>query len=166
MEHQENKYLVRSFDETLRILQEKGARQINHIISVHYYGKHKGNDVEKFVEYPDRYEIHVLKEENGRFTLTEHSQIADKHAGIAWLKSKKYRSADIVKMDYTEYAYNDGTVGLYMIDDFLRSVILYYPSDQFENVEKELNLQHAEPITVPYNKYLEQLGRLRSIQLP
>ena len=165
MKSQEKKYLVDSFTAIEKLLKEKGANIKQEIVSTHYYGQHTGNDVEKFVEYVDRYEVHALKEEDGKFTMTEHKQIADKNTGIAWLKGKGYTNANIVKMVYTEYEYKDGTVGLYTINDFLKSVILYYPPDQHAVMEKEFGLQNAEVITIPYNKYLEHLGRSRLMKL-
>ncbi len=165
MKPQEKKYLVDSFTTIQKILKEKGAKKKKEIISIHYYGQHEGNDVEKFVEYADRYEVHTLKEEDGRFTLTEHKTIKDKDAGLAWLKEKGYTTANIVKMAYTEYEYKNGTVGLYIIDDFLHSVILYYSPSQHKSIEKEFGLQKTEVMTVPYNKYLERLGKLHSMQL-
>ncbi len=166
MKPQEKKYRVDSFTSIQKLLEEKSAKKRQEIISTHYYGEHKGNDVEKFIEYVDRYEVHALKEEGGRFTMTEHKHIADKNAGFTWLKDKGYTNANIVKMAYTEYEYKNGIVGLYTINDFLRSVILYYPPDQHAETEKEFGLQNAEVITVPYNKLLEQMGRLHSLKLP
>ena len=165
MKPQEKKYLVNPFTKILKILKEKGAKKRKKIVSTHYYGQHAGNDVEKFVEYVDRYEVHVLKESDGRFTMTEHKPIEDKKAGLVWLKGKGYTNASIIKMAYTEYEYKNGTVGLYTINDFLHYVNLYYPQNQHETIEKEFGLQNAEVITVPYNKYLEKLGRLRLIKL-
>lgn len=165
MKPQEKKYLVHSFDAILKILTEKGAKKIQEIVSTHFYGQHEGNDVEKFVEYTDRFEIHVLKEHDGLFTMTEHKSIANRAEGLTWLTSKGYKIANIVKMEYVEYAYQNGTVGLYTIDDFLLSVILYYPCDQLDNLEKEFSLQTADIMTVPYNKYLMTIHRLRSIKL-
>lgn len=165
MKRQEKKYLVDSFDPVIKLLKEKHAAKLKEIVSTHYYGQHEGNDVEKFVEYSDRYEIHALKEQDGKFTMTEDRLIADKHEGLAWLKNKGYTDANIVTMAYTEYAYKSGTVGLYVIDDFLHSVILYYPPDQHEAMEKEFGLEKAEVITVPYNKFLSKLGKLRSMSL-
>lgn len=165
MKLQEKKYRVGSFTNILKILQDKGAKKIQEVTSTHYYGEHKGNDVEKFVEYVDRCEIHVLKESGGQFTMAEHKPIADKEQGLAWLKSRGFTKANIVKMDYTQYAYKNGTVGLYTIDDFLCSVILDYPHGQHETIEKEFGLQNTEVISVPYNKLLEQMGRLRSMKL-
>lgn len=165
MKLQEKKYKVDSFTNILKILKDESAKREREVISVHYYGQHEGNDVEKFVEYTDRWEIHVLKESDGRFTMTQHTPIANKEAGVAWLKGRGYTTANIVKMAYTEYAYKNETVGLYLIEDFLHSVILYYPQRQHEAIEKEFGLQTAEVIRLPYNKYLEQMGRLRSVKL-
>src|SRR3989344_1594372 len=148
MKPQEKKYRVDSFSKILKLLKEKGAKKKKEIVSIHYYGQHKGNDVEKFVEYADRYEIHVLKEANGRFTMTEHKPIQNKDAGITWLKNHGFIIANIVKMVYTEYSYKNGTVGLYIIDDFLHSVILYFPHDQHKTMEEEFKLTSAEVISV------------------
>ena len=134
-------------------------------MSIHYYGQHKSNDVEKFVEYSDRFEIHILKETNGRFTMIEHKAIPNKQAGMKFLKKQGFTVANIVKMLYTEYVYKKGTVGLYVINDFLHSVILYYPQKQHEEMEKEFGLNSVEVITVPYNKFLEKMGRLESIKI-
>ena len=49
MKHQEKKYRVDSFTEILKLLNEKGAKKEKEIISTHYYGQHRSNDVEKFV---------------------------------------------------------------------------------------------------------------------
>lgn len=165
MKPQEKKYLIDSFDDIQKLLVEKGAVKGKEVTAVHYYGQHTGNDVEKFVEYADRYEIHILKESDGRFTMTEHSPIADKNAGIAWLRKRGYTNANIIKMNYVEYAYKNGTVGLYTIDDFLRSIVLYYPPGEHDAIEKEFGLQPAKVISVPYNKLLEQMGCLRTMVL-
>lgn len=160
--HKEKKYRVESFKKILQLLKEKKAQKGKEIVAIHYYGEHKSNDVEKFVEYEDRYEIHVLKESNGTFTMAEHSPIADKKAGMIWLKKRGFKTVNIVKMAYTEYSYKNGTVGLYVINDFLHSVILYYPKANHETMEKEFKLTNAEVISVPYNKYLEKIGKLQS----
>jgi hypothetical protein len=165
MKLQEKKYLVPSLAAIQKILKEKGAIKRQEVVSTHYYGQHEGNDVEKFVEYKDKYEIHVLKESSGRFTMMEHRPITDKDAGFLWLKSKGYKNAGIVKMDYAEYDYKNGTVGLYTIDNFLYSVVLYYLPSQHKAIEKEFGLQNVEVIVVPYNNYLEQIGRLCLVKI-
>lgn len=165
MKHQENKYLVDSFANTQKILRLAGAKKKQEIISTHYYGQHEGNDVEKFVEYGDRYEIHKLIEHDGHYTLTDHTPIADKAAGLRWLKKQGYTQVNIVRMAYTDYEYKNGIVGLYSIDDSLHSVILDFPKEQLEEIEKEFGLQTAEVIRVPYDKFLKHLGRLQSMYL-
>lgn len=97
--------------------------------------------------------------------MTEQKQVAGKKQGIDWLKSRGYINADSVKMAYAEYEYKNGTVGLYTIDDLLHSVILYYPPNEHNEMEKEFGLEKAEVIKLPYNKYLEKLGKLRSMKL-
>lgn len=162
---QEKKYKVDSFKNILQLLKKKKAVKGKEIITIHYYGEHESNNVEKFVEYTDRYEIHILKESNGKFTLTEHSKITSKNAGITWLKKRGFKKASIVKMAYTEYIYGNGSVGLYVINDFLNSVILYYPNNELEKKEKEFRLTKAETINIPYNKYLEKIGRFQPLIL-
>lgn len=165
MKPQEKKYRVSSFANTEQILKKVGAKKVKEIVSTHYYGQHKGNDVEKFVEYADRCEIHVLKEQDGKFTMTEHGSIANKDEGFTWLKTRGFTTAHIVTMAYTEYEYKERTVGLYVIDDFLTSVILCYLPEKLSELEKEFELEHAEVIALPYNKYLDQLGKLRTLKL-
>ena len=165
MAHEEKKYRVDSFEPIITKLTALGAAAGPRITAIHYYGAHSGSDVEKFVEYADHCEIHVLKENNGAFVMTEHRKISGKDEGVAWLKSRGYTTATVVKMDYVEYVYKNGTVGLYTIDDFLHSVILYYPPADHNDREKEFALENAERIGVPYNKYLEQLGVVRNITL-
>lgn len=161
----EKKYWVEGFEQMEKVLKSAGAKVVKRVTSTHYYGEHEGNDVEKFVVYPNRTEIHVLKESDGKFSLTESKPIAGKEEGLAWLKSRGYSQANIVDMNYTEYAYKNGLVGLYTIDNFLYSVVLSYSEGQHQEVEKDFGLETAEVIAVPYNKYLASLSRLRTIVL-
>jgi hypothetical protein len=156
---------VESFANIESMLNEKGATKGKEVVTMHYYGQHEGNDVTKLVEYADRFEIHQLKETNGQFTFLPHIPVASKDAGLQWLKDKGYTTVNIVKMANTDYPYKNGTIGLYVIDDFLHSVILYYPPEDHEAVEQEFGLENAEVIILPYNKYLDKLGRLRSMKL-
>jgi hypothetical protein len=165
MTMQEKKYRVDSFDGTIRLISDNKAAFVKHVVSTHYYGDRVGNDVEKFVTYPDRTEIHILKEHDGTFELTHHEQIEGKAAGLRWLKSLGYTKAAIVDMDYTEYAYAGGTIGLYLIDNVLRSVILTYPVESHRSMEEKFGLSNADVIAVPYNKYLAKDGHLRSLDL-
>lgn len=162
---QEKKYSVDSFEPILELISKKSLSVLKKVTSVHYYGKHEGLDVEKFVEYPDRVEVHVLKEHNGKFTPTEDFPLKDREEGFAWLKKRGYKVANIVKMDYVEYKYKNGTLGLYRIDDFLLSIILNYPPGKHEVIEKEFGLENTDQIIIPYNKMLEKMGKLQSINL-
>src|SRR3989344_6957889 len=150
MELQEKKYQISSFDPILELIKDKSLKKLKEVTSVHYYGKHDGNDVEKVVEYPNRVEVHVFKEKDGKFTPTEEFPLKDSQEGITWLKKRGFKVANIVKMEYVEYTYKNGTVGLYTIDDFHHSVILNLPSGEHEAAEKEFGLQVAEVINVPY----------------
>ena len=161
----EKKYRVEEFAHIEKLLKKAGAKEVKHVTSTHYYGEHEGNDVEKFVVYPDRVEIHVLKESEGKFALTESKLIAGKEEGFVWLKNRGYTKADVVDMDYTEYEYKNGIVGLYIIDDYLFSVVLSFPAGQHEQIEKDFGLETAEVIRPPYNKYLASLDRLRAREL-
>jgi hypothetical protein len=165
MSLQEKKYSIDSFDPVLAIIKEKGLIKTKEVTSVHYYGNHEGNDVEKFVEYHDRVEAHVWKEVDGKFTPTENFLLRDKNDGFNWLKKRGFTKANIVKMKYSEYGYKEGIIGLYTVDDFHKSIILSYPAGEHETIEKELGLENSEVITLPYNKLLEKMGKLRSINL-
>lgn len=165
MQPQEKKYFVKSLAPVLAIIRQKGLIRTKQVSSTHYYGEHTGNDVEKFVEYPDRIEVHVLKESEGTFTFIDHFPLSSKEEGLTWLKAKGYTVANIVTMDYEEYEYNGGTVGTYIIDGFLPSVILYFPPENHEAITQEFGLSDAPAIDVPYNKYLASLGKLRSIPI-
>ncbi|MBI5018668.1 hypothetical protein HZB58_00120 [Candidatus Gottesmanbacteria bacterium] len=165
MKLQEKKYRVDSFSTVLNLLNQKGAKKIKDIVSTHYYGVHQGNDVEKLVEYPDRWEIHVFKETGGKFVNGEQVLVANKAAGLAWLKAKGYEKVNIIKMNYSEYGYKNGVIGLYIINDFLNSIILTYLPNQHKSMEKEFYLENTEIISKPYNKYLEKLNRVESVPL-
>ena len=165
MSKQEKKYRVGTFASIKRQLRELNAPKIRTVVSTHYYGQHNGNNVDKFVEYSDRVEVRAWQEIDGKFAMTEQKRVSGKEQGIDWLKNRGYITADIVKMAYTEYEYKSGIVGLYIIDDFLHSVILDYPPNQHALIEKELGLDNAEVITIPYNKLLKKIGRLRSMEL-
>lgn len=163
--HLEKKYLVDSLAPYEKMLAEKGIKKSREVISTHYYGQHDGNNVEKFVEYPDRCEIHVLESVNGQFRLSDHRIIKDRQEGFAYLKSRGYEKANIVTMEYTEYPYHGGLIGLYLIDTVLPSVILDYPEGQHGQIETEFALTTANEMQLPYNKYLDTIGKLRSITL-
>ena len=136
MHHIEKKYRLDSFIQALALLKEKGAHAVKRVVNTHYYAQKEGNDVVKLIEYADRNEIHILAESQGKYTLTEKIPMQSREAGLQWLKEKGYKVVDIVKMDYTDYEYDGGVVGLYLINDFLHSLILDYPEGQHEKKEK------------------------------
>lgn len=162
MNHQEKKYLVDSFAKIKKTLQELNTDKIGGKTTIHYYAKQKSNDVAKIVEYSDRIEIHILKEKKGKFDLVESISIKDLDEGLDWFKERGYKSIDIVKMTNEDHLYKDGRIRLYTIDDWLKSIILDYPEGEHDQIEKELRLGKLVQITVPYNKYLESINKVRS----
>jgi hypothetical protein len=165
MRHQEKKYRVDSFAKIQKTLEEKGIEAEKEVTTTHYYAPQKGNDVVKFVKFTDKNEIHILEETRGKFSLKENVPVENSEAGFQWLKDKGYKTVSVVKMVNADYGYKNGIVGLYVINDFLHSIILDFPEGQHEAIEKELGFGAAEVISVPYNKLLEQIGKLRSMKL-
>ena len=68
-------------------------------------------------------------------------------------------------MAYTDYDCKGGIVGLYLINDFLYSVILDFPDGMHEIMEKEFGLDKSKVINIPYNKLLEKMDRLSTVPL-
>lgn len=163
--HEEKKYRVDSFDSVRRKLYDAGAKPGKENKTEHYYTHQPNNDVVKLVVHGDKAEIHKLKERNGKFDLAETIPLKDSQAGFDWLRQQGYKTLDVVQMADTDYDYQDGVVGLYTINDFLYSVILDYPQGHHETIAAEFGLQKAEPIDVPYNKYLHTIGKLEVINL-
>ncbi len=165
MKHQEKKYQVDSFTKIQKILVEEDAKKGKEVITTHYYAPQESNDVVKLVKYGGRDEIHILEESNGKFFLKENIPVENTDAGLKWLKDKGCKTVNVLKMVNTDYEYKNGVVGLYVIDSFLHSVILDFPEGQHREIEKELGLGTAEVIRASYNKFLEQVGKLRSMKL-
>jgi hypothetical protein len=165
MKNQEKKYQVKSFNTIKKILKKKGAKKSSKVVTTHYYSLHKGNDVVKLVKFDDKNEIHILKENQGKFKLVDNIPMKSVKAGLKWLKDKGYTIVNVVKMANTDYEYKNGIVGLYIIDDWLYSVILDYPEGKHEAMEKEFLLENTIVIKAPYNKHLEKMGKLHSIRL-
>lgn len=158
MRYQEKKYRVENFDQILRKLQKLGCNQVGHSISTHYYAKQADNNVTKLVEKAGQYEIHILEEKAGKFTLKKNIAVDSKQVGLAWLEKAGFSDLTVVRMDHTDYEYKGGLVGLYVINGKLFSVILDFPSGEHETVTAELGVEAAEVIEAPYNKYLELLA--------
>ena len=165
MKHQEKKYRVNSFAKIQEILSEADVKKGKEVVTTHYYAPQENNDVVKLVKYSDRNEIHILEESQGSYALKENIPVENTAAGLQWLKDGGYKTVNIVKMVNTDYEYKNGVIGLYIINDFLHSVILDFPEGQHEAIEKEFGLATAEVISVPYNKFLEKIGKLRLMKL-
>lgn len=165
MKYQEKKYKVSSFIKIRKLLKAAGAKKGKKIITTHYYAQQDGNDVIKLVKYVNKNEIHILKESNGKFSLKESIPVESTNGGLQHLKDKGYKTVNPVKMVHTDYEYRNGIVGLYLIDDFLNSIILDFPESLRKEVEKEMGLERAEVVSLPYNKFLGQINRLRKMKL-
>lgn len=162
---QEKKYHVASFTAIKKILKAIGVKSEPQIVSMHYYAHTKEDEVIKLVVYKDKNEIHILEKSEGKFIFKEHIAVKNTKAGFHWLKEHGYKTVDVVKMINNDYVYKEGKIELYVLEDFLYSVILYYPEGKHEEIEKELRLTESEQIQIPYNKYLDSLEKLRSTEL-
>ena len=165
MKYQEKKYRVESFEQIKSLLEKAGAKRGTEVVSTHYYILQPTNDVVKLVVTGNKCEIHILTENDGKYSLMENISMESVEAGLNWLKNRGYKEFSVIKMDETDYEYKGGIVGLYTINDFLCSVILDFPPGKHEELENELGLEDAEVINVPYNKYLEQIGKINKIPL-
>lgn len=165
MKHQEKKFLVDSFGSIEKLLNQAQAKKCTAVVSAHYYGNSKNKDVTKLVDYGDRCEVHILSESDGKFILTERMPIESLPAGLLWLKNKGFSSYTKVKMQYIDYEYMVGIVGLYIINDSLHSVILDFPADKHNEMERRFGLEGAKQIITPYNKLLEDLGEIEPTPL-
>lgn len=165
MLHQEQKYRVDSFTEVQAFFQAQQIELSPVKTTEHYYARQPGDDVVKLVSYQDKHEIHELEAQQGSFVLRRSLAVVDAAAGLAWLRAQGYEWVDLVKMTSRDYAYQGGLVRLYLLDDWLHSVILDYPAGQHQVVAEELGLSEKQLISAPYNKYLQELGKLRTMRL-
>ena len=165
MKYQEKKYKTDSFKLALDILSKSNAPKEKEVVNTHYYAQKEGNDVVKLVVFADRCEIHTLSETQGKYALTQKIPVINTEAGFQWLKDQGYKMADVVKMAYTDYEYKGGIVGLYTINDSFYSIILDFPNGEHDEKEREFGLSPDDVITMPYNKYLENIGKSKSMSL-
>jgi len=165
MKYQEKKYKTDSFKLALDILSKSNAPKEKEVVNTHYYAQKEGNDVVKLVVFADRCEIHTLSETQGKYALTQKIPVINTEAGFQWLKDQGYKMADVVKMAYTDYQYKGGIVGLYTINDSFYSIILDFPNGEHDEREIEFGLSQNDVITMPYNKYLENIGKSKSMSL-
>ena len=103
MKHQEKKYRIDGFDRIMEKLEKLGCRHARHSVSTHYYAKRADDGVTKMVDKSGHYEIHVLEEYSGKFTLRQNIAVADKQAGLDWLKESGFTDFTLVKMDKGGY---------------------------------------------------------------
>lgn len=161
----EKKYRVVSFDAVLDVLRHMGAKQTIEISSTHYYAHLPTDDTLKMVAEEGKVEIHRLSTQQGLHTLQEIITVPDVEAGFRWFVEQGYDALDVLAMYKVEYDYGDGGLALYDVDAVVHSVVMGYPEEQLSKMEGLFGLQSAEQITVPFNKYLGQLGALRSMRL-
>lgn len=161
----EQKYECDSFTKILTFLDSVHAQKLRHETSTHYYGVHDGTNVDKVVVHHDRIAIHRLSESNGRYTLTENCPVTSLSEGLSWLSSLGYTSISIVDMDYTEFAYRDGTISLYSLEGKYPSIILTYPKESLAQMETVAHLSRNKKISVPYPIWLRQKGVLRTMPI-
>ncbi len=154
--HTEKKFKVASFTDIRRILKELNAKHASRSESHHYYGMQQSRDVTKLVLSENKCEIHILKEQDGTFTLTKTIKVKDKHEGIKWLEKNGFKEIMHIKMAHDDYEYDNGIVGLYVINDELLSVILDYPLSRHQEISELFKLSSAEVIEQPYNQYLKK----------
>ena len=84
----------------------------------------------------------------------------NKVSGMNWMKARGFTKFDIIKMELEEYSFKGGSIGLYKINKMLSAVILDFPTELHEQIEKQLSLEKSEVITVPFNVYLKRKGKL------
>ena len=154
--HSEKKFKVDSFVSIQKKLSELDAKLVSESESHHYYGVQASKDVAKLVVSDSKCEIHILKEKEGTFNLTEKFKVKNKDEGIKWLQKNGFKEIVYIKMAHRDYAYGNGIVGLYVINDSLLSVILDYPTDSHAKLTEILDLDTAEVIVQPYNQYLQK----------
>jgi hypothetical protein len=162
---QEKKYRVESFRPVLAALKKLGTMATKVDESIHYYAGQDGDDVLKLVVHDDTAEVHKLKARSGSFELVGKLPMTNAKAGLAWLRQEGYKKLDVVIMQSVDYRYKGGTIGLYTVNNDLYSVILAYPAGEHSAIAGALGLGDAEPITIPYNKYLQQIGKIQYIDL-
>ncbi|HUD11119.1 MAG TPA: cupin domain-containing protein [Candidatus Saccharimonadia bacterium] len=165
MKYQEKKYRVEDFVAIELVLKKLHAQKAGESSSTHYYAQHTGNDVMKLVDCSDQCEIHELKAENGKFTLMKRLPMSSLRAGLEWLRGNGYDKVSIITMKHTDFNYSGGVVGLYVINDYLHSVIIDVPPGEHEARARELGIDGAEVIEAPYDKFLQQLGKLEAVDI-
>ncbi len=159
----EKKFRVSSFNAMTLKIDELGATPTVEVSATHYYAKLDSDDTLKMIDYGDRVEIHSVSTKNGLHSIDEEITVESVEEGMQWFKLRGYSELEMLKMHDQEYAYLDGGLALYTVEDEVFSVILGYSEDELPEMEKLFGLDSCEEISVPYNKYMAQLKKLRRI---
>lgn len=142
-----------------------GATPTIDICSTHYYAHLDTDGTLKMIDYRDRVEIHKVHTKNGLHSIDEEIKIASVEAGFQWFKEQGFNELDVLEMRDREFAYLDGGFALYTVEQDVLSIILGYAESKVPEIEKLFGLEDAEEILIPYNKYIAQVGKLRTIKL-
>ena len=159
----EKKYRVQSFDTILNTIQRLAATPTIDVSSKHYYAQLDTDDTLKMIDYGDRIEIHSLSTKKGLHTLDKIIPVSSLEEGFKWFKDRGYGVLEVLDMNDKEFAFKDGGFALYTIDNNVYSVILGYSEEKIAEMESILGLKSAEPIDIPYNKYMRKLGILKTV---
>ena len=156
-------YRVESFDAMYDKIAALKAQPTIDVRSTHYYAHLDSNDTIKMIDYGDRIEIHEVGYSNGLYSIDKVIKVSDITAGFAWFRDRGFNELDLLAMHDKEYAYGDGGFALYTIEGSIFSVILGYTSEQMPKMEQVFELGSAEQIAIPYNKYVAQTRKLRTV---
>lgn len=165
MKYLETKYRVKDFGAIEQRLKDLGAQPIKMSETTHFYAQRPDLNVTKLVDYGNRWQIHELAEANGTFALTRKIDMPSRQAGLDWLRNQGYHKVQVVTMADRGFEVPDGEIGLYLINDWLTSVIVDVPAEYQDAWAQKLELHAQDIITTPYNVLLESLGRANFMQL-
>jgi hypothetical protein len=74
---------------------------------------------------------------------------------VNWLKAHNFNTVQVVKMAHDDYEFQGGIVGLYTINDWLKSVILEYPIGEHEHIQNQLGMIEAVKLELPTTNILK-----------
>lgn len=151
----EKKFRVAAFDSVIEKLEEIGATPSEGKTATHYYAPMSGTTVTKLVDEPDGVRITQLEDHGGTFEFTQNTEVDSVESGLNWLAENGFTDLKKVEMESAEYQLDQGTVGLYTINQGkLLSVILYFEPEKHQEITSLLGLENAERIEVPYSQFV------------
>jgi len=159
----EKKFRVSTFEPILAYIQQCHIPSTLEVRTTHYYAQLPTEDTLKIINYGDRVEIHRLTTTHGLHSLDEVIPLQSVEDGLQWFHARGYDKLDVLAMHDREFEFKGGGFALYTINNTVCSIILGYPEEDLASMEQALGLQSAEVISVPYNKYLAQLGMVQTI---